>query len=677
MREALGKSAGQRVVEMAQGSISEVREFIPCGVSVIDHHLLGGGGLHVGRLTELFGDEGTGKAQPLEAGVLTPNGYRPIGDLRVGDAIIGADGQAHQVVGVFPQGEKAVYRITMNDGGSTECCDEHLWFTYGSNDVARGKPGKVRALSEIRSNLREPHGKYDSWRHHIPVVAPVAFVASAEPLPLDPYLLGLLLGDGCFRGAAVTFNKPERDLWRAIETRLPEYDGLSPLTHNDGVRIIGGGERSETARRLEELGLLGKLSTEKHIPPQYLSASAEDRLALLQGLVDTDGSVGNAGWVEYSTSSSHLAAGFMHLARSLGAIVSQTSRTPTYTYRGERRTGALSYRIGLQMRHGLCPVASEKNLARWKPRAWTAHRSIVDVTYVGEKECVCIKTSAPDSLYVTDDFIVTHNTSLVFAFMAGAQRAGGYVGLAETENALQVERAVAFGVDPAEVVLTHPETLEEALANAEAFMRNLPEGAGPNLWVLDSIAAAATAAEIENGAGGALRVGEFARRMSHGIKQLCALAARTRTALLLTNQTRQKIGISFGNPTTTPGGNAVKFAASVRLQLMGGSSVKVDEMPVGKDVTVMCVKIKLIPPFHKAKARLLYDTGWHEPWTLLTHAKNVGAVGAKAQGMKGYREALAALGWPEPVSTGEVAKDALDALSEAEAHAELTGETPE
>ena len=269
----------------------------------------------------------------------------------------------------------------------------------------------------------------------------------------------------------------------------------------------------------------------------------------------------------------------------------------------------------------------------------------------------------------------TGKTSLVFAFMAGAQRAGGYVGLAETENALQVERAVAFGVDPAEVVLTHPETLEEALANAEAFMRNLPEGAGPNLWVLDSIAAAATAAEIENGAGGALRVGEFARRMSHGIKQLCALAARTRTALLLTNQTRQKIGISFGNPTTTPGGNAVKFAASVRLQLMGGSSVKVDEAPVGKDVTVMCVKNKLIPPFHKAKARLLYDTGWHEPWTLLTHAKNVGAVGAKAQGMKGYREALAALGWPEPASVGEVAE--IDALSDAEAHAELTGEQHE
>lgn len=267
----------------------------------------------------------------------------------------------------------------------------------------------------------------------------------------------------------------------------------------------------------------------------------------------------------------------------------------------------------------------------------------------------------------------TGKTSLVFAFMAGAQRAGGVVGLAETENALQVERATTFGVDTAQVVLSHPESLEDALSMAEAFMRALPPGSGPNLWVLDSIAAAATRAEIENGAGGALRVGEFARRMSHGVKQICALAARTRTALLLTNQTRQKIGVAFGNPTTTPGGNAVKFAASARLQLMGGSSVKVDEVPVGKDVTVLCVKNKIIPPFHKAKARLLYETGWHEPWTTLTYAKIAGAVGPKAQGMKGYREALAALGWPEPV-TAAASEGALEALSDSEARADLGGE---
>lgn len=265
----------------------------------------------------------------------------------------------------------------------------------------------------------------------------------------------------------------------------------------------------------------------------------------------------------------------------------------------------------------------------------------------------------------------TGKSSMCFALMAGCQRAGGIVGLAETENALQVERATAFGVDPEAVVLTHPESLEDALSNAEAFMKSIPEGVGPNLWVLDSIAACATKAELEAGAGGNLRVGEFARRMSHGIKQLCTLAARTRTALLLTNQTRMKIGVAFGNPTTTPGGNAVKFAASVRLQLMGGSAVKVEDVPVGKDVTIMCVKNKLIPPMRKAKARLLYESGWHEPWTTMTHAKSVGAIGSKAQGMKGYREALAGLGWPEPAGVEESGEVAIEALSEDQAREEL------
>ncbi len=267
----------------------------------------------------------------------------------------------------------------------------------------------------------------------------------------------------------------------------------------------------------------------------------------------------------------------------------------------------------------------------------------------------------------------TGKSSLCYAFMAGCQRAGGLVGLAETENALQVDRAVSFGVDPDAVVLTHPETLEDALANAEAFMRSIPEGVGPNLWVLDSVAACATKAEIEAGAGGNLRVGEFARRMSHGIKQLCTLAARTRTALLLVNQTRMKIGVAFGNPTTTPGGEAVKFAASVRLQLMGGSAVKVEDANIGKDVTLLSMKNKLVPPMRKAKARLLYESGWHEPWTTLTYAKSQGLVGAKAQGMKGYREALAALDWPEPTGVGEAADADLDALSEDQAREELTG----
>lgn len=160
--------------------------------------------------------------------------------------------------------------------------------------------------------------------------------------------------------------------------------------------------------------------------------------------------------------------------------------------------------------------------------------------------------------------------------------------------------------------------------------------------------------------------------MSHGIKQLAMLAARTRTAILLTNQTRQKIGVAFGNPTTTPGGDAVKFYSSSRLQLMGGSAVKVEDVPVGKDITIQCVKNKLVAPMRKAKVRFLYESGWHEPWTTLTYAKGQGLVGPKAQGMKGYREAMAALKWPEPVGLREDDSE-VETLSEEDAREALIG----
>jgi hypothetical protein len=117
---------------------------------------------------------------------------------------------------------------------------------------------------------------------------------------------------------------------------------------------------------------------------------------------------------------------------------------------------------------------------------------------------------------------------------------------------------------------------------------------------------------------------------------------------LFVNQTRQKIGVVFGNPTTTPGGVALKFAASARLQLMGGGAVKAGDQRVGSDVTVLCVKNKLFSPYRKARVRLLYESGWAEPWATLTHAKAVGAVPAGAKGAKAYEAALAALGWSAP-----------------------------
>jgi hypothetical protein len=153
-------------------------------------------------------------------------------------------------------------------------------------------------------------------------------------------------------------------------------------------------------------------SLEKFIPDAYLFASVEDRINLLRGICDTDGHVIRSGQrVEISTSSPRLRDGILFLIRSLGGVITLTQRTPAYMYNGERRFGSVSWRMLAAFPHGLCPVSSEKHLAKWRSDQTPHYQTIVEVEEVGEKECRCIKIDAEDGLYLTDDFIVTHNTT--------------------------------------------------------------------------------------------------------------------------------------------------------------------------------------------------------------------------------------------------------------------------
>ena len=133
-----------------------------------------------------------GRAQPVFTKVLTPNGFRPIGDLQVGDFVIGSDGRPTEVLGVYPQGFKEIYRVYTQDGSSTLASGDHLWSVYTRGDRRRRKPPRVLQTKEMIGNLRAAH----YHRYELPLLsAPVTF--ESRPVPVDPYALGLLLGDGC------------------------------------------------------------------------------------------------------------------------------------------------------------------------------------------------------------------------------------------------------------------------------------------------------------------------------------------------------------------------------------------------------------------------------------------------------------------------------------------------
>jgi hypothetical protein len=377
--------------------------------------------------------EGVGKAQPLDAAVLTPHGFVPMGTIEVGDEVIGADGKAKAVTGVFPQGLRTVFRVTMTDGAETECCNEHLWATRTVTETITGKSLGVRSLSEIRDTMIYRDGvegtrsPYDYPNHRIPVVGCVQF-ASPKSLPMDPYLLGLLLGDGAMTSACVEFHKPETDLHDRIAELLPPEDDVTQMSDTrqsssvTGVRIrrkavVTPRIPSATWSALRQLGLIGLTSLDKFIPDEFLMSDVDSRTRLLRGLCDTDGHVIHTGRrVEISSSSPRLCDGIMFLVRSLGGTVTLREKVPTYTYKGEKHTGALSHRMVMYFSNGLRPVSSVKHLAKWREDSQTYYRSIAEIEEIGKKECQCISVDSPDGLYVTDDFIVTHNTR----FAAGA-----------------------------------------------------------------------------------------------------------------------------------------------------------------------------------------------------------------------------------------------------------------
>jgi phosphate starvation-inducible protein PhoH and related proteins len=321
-----------------------------------------------------------GRAQPLGQPVLTPSGFRPIGSLRVGDLVIGSDGRPTPVLGVYPQGRKEVFRVRSQDGGSTLCCAEHLWFVTTPDDRKHGKAGRVLETREMVGRLRRNH----QHRFELPMLsAPAQF--EPREVPVDPYALGLLLGDGCLTTPTPALATMDREPVGALDTAAHRTGAISSDPATVGV---------------PELGLAGTGSNTKCVPDPYLYNSPEVRLGVLQGLLDSDGVIHalHEGPIQFSTRSKQLAEDATFLVRSLGGVVQSKQLPDTYV-------------LQIQLPDELEPFRlARKRDAYREHGAGRPMRFVESIEPVGEAETVCIQVAAADSLYVTDDFLVTHNT---------------------------------------------------------------------------------------------------------------------------------------------------------------------------------------------------------------------------------------------------------------------------
>ncbi|MHC4548098.1 MAG: recombinase RecA [Planctomycetota bacterium] len=212
-------------------------------------------------------------------------------------------------------------------------------------------------------------------------------------------------------------------------------------------------------------------------------------------------------------------------------------------------------------------------------------------------------------------------TTLCSHIVAEAQKKGGVCAFIDAENAYDPAYARKIGVNLDDLLVSQPDTGEQALEIAEMLVRS----SAVDVVVIDSVAALVPKAEIEGEMGDA-HVGLQARLMSQALRKLTAAVARSRTCFIFTNQLREKIGVMFGNPETTPGGRALKYYASVRIDLRRIGAIKEGDTVVGSRVRVKVIKNKVAPPFRQTEVDVLFNQGISWESDLLDLATHCGVV---------------------------------------------------
>ena len=362
-----------------------------------------------------------GRAQPYDSQVLTPEGFRPIGGLQVGDLVIGSNGLPTPVLGVYPQGRKAVFRVRTQDGALTLCCREHLWAVKTPHDRLRGRPHRIVETRAMIGRLRAAQ----AHRFELPLLSrPVEF--EPRDVPMDPYALGLLVGDGCLTTSTTpSFTTADPELALALEAVLDGIE-LRPKSEVDYVLRHTAGHRggvivsNPVTVVLRSLGLAGTRSNTKFVPELYLRNSSEVRLAVLQGLLDTDGGPvtqnGRTCRIQYGTSSERLRDDVVFLVRSLGGVAYWRTRHAAGRRPGRARGRDVHHRsdafvFDIRLPEGIEPFRLARKREVYQVSGGGRPMRFIDsIEPAGEKETLCIQVAAADSLYVTDDFLVTHNT---------------------------------------------------------------------------------------------------------------------------------------------------------------------------------------------------------------------------------------------------------------------------
>lgn len=429
-REDLGNTVFD---DLGETLSDDYRITIPTGIGKIDEALEGG--LGKGELGVIIGSSSFGKAQPLSSRILTPYGYKLMGDMQVGDKVIGRDGKPYKVSGVFPQGKRPIYRVTLSNGASCECDIEHLW-SVNSLYQRSGKkyiPGlskhrddkyyvpdnsfKTLTLRQIIEKGVVKKGNRLNFK--IPTSQPVQF--EERPLFIDPYLMGYCIGDANMERWTIAVGVKDKE---TVEHLLTPIIGEDLHMFYREKKDIWSFDISGNTRKVLMENVDYHKSDSKFIMDEFLFNSINNRIALLQGLMDSDGCANKNGSCEFSSKSPKLAEQVQWLVRSLGGFASIDIDDSGYY--SEKYAKYIKcdkrYRVTISMCDPNIPLfrmSRKQERVRYRTK-WSDSLFIAKVEYVRDDDAQCIMVDSEEHLYLTEDFIVTHNTSMTTAMAAHA-----------------------------------------------------------------------------------------------------------------------------------------------------------------------------------------------------------------------------------------------------------------
>jgi intein/homing endonuclease len=375
----------------------------------------------------LVGSRGLGKATRCVEPILTNDGWVKMGDITYDHKVYSRNGSLCNIVGIYPQGKRQVCRLEFADGRQIDCCEDHLWvMKKGTKEVT------ISTKDIINEGVRFdcPSGKW-AYKYKLPLCEPIKY--DNKDLLIDPYILGCMLGDGCMTTATPKIASNDEFIIDQFRDRLDGFKiELDPTNNNYTIVDID----KQLNKRFSRLGkafykkdgnrFLDKIRQlnvnvgckDKFIPEEYKTSSIEDRMEIIRGLLDTDGSINKSGSIEFTNTCERLVDDLIDILRSLGisCIKSQDNREgQEHTLPSGKKAIRKSYfRVFINTSRPVFKLPRKLERLKKESTGREQYVSLISAEYTNEyDEMQCISVDSPDRTYITKDYIVTHNTFLL------------------------------------------------------------------------------------------------------------------------------------------------------------------------------------------------------------------------------------------------------------------------